>query len=65
MEATELLEEIVDKWCPDAFQQDLFNQKILRALFEMNAYIIQVDLINKGEEPLRKCFPQDLPSQLG
>ncbi len=60
-EIAEQLEIVVARWCPDTFNRESFKSRTIRALLEVNAYMINYDMVKKGKEPIRKSFPIDLP----
>ena len=60
-EIREQLEKVVDIWCPDTCRHEAFELRMMRALLQLNAYMLAYDEVKNGEQPICPSFPIELP----
>ncbi len=60
-ETIEQLENVVDRWCPETCKHEPFKSRMIRALLQLNAYMLDYDRVKRGEKPVGPSFPIDLP----
>jgi len=62
VEIMQMLGNVIDRWCPETCKNESFELKMVRALLELNAYMLDYDRIQKGEDTIRETYPIQLPS---
>lgn len=55
------LENVIDRWCPESCKDESFELKSMRALLQLNAYMLDYDRVKRGEQPIGPSFPIELP----
>lgn len=60
-EIAEQLEIVITRWCPETFKHEPFKSRMIRALLQLNAYMLDYDRVKRGEQPIGPSFPIELP----
>ena len=59
-EVMEVLNKTINRWCPECFNHETFEIRMMRALLQVNAFTLDADRIKNGEEPIRTDHPVSL-----
>jgi hypothetical protein len=53
MSTEQEIKEVVNRWCPSAFDAEQFGVRAIRAMLEMRAYILDKGRMDRGLTPIR------------
>lgn len=60
-EAREIISNVLKLWCPVGYRTESVEHQMLRALFQVNAYGLDLKRIQEGKTPIRTLYPIPLP----